>query len=334
MTETLLQKVIETSDIGDEHGKFLTKEQANSFIDFVWDGRVLFNEAQKIVMSAPEKEWYAAAVGARIVRKAIEAVDTGENARAKFTRVSLRTQKVRLDWELSTESLEDNIEGRGLDDHLARLFGNQFGQDIEEVSIHGDEDSDDPLLSVLDGWHKQALDRGRVISHADATKGLNVKDFKAALNAMPRKYLSRKDDFRWYAPTSLVNDYLYSQTTNTVPDSIVADRLRQLPIVTGAAGYSTTLPFGVPLVEVPMFDSQFNEVNSQTGVSGNDDTSFLELTTPKNRIIGIQRDIQVGREYKIKKDAYEYTMYLRFAIAWQNTDTIVTVDDIPVGLDD
>lgn len=330
MSNEMLEKVITTSKIGTSADGYLTKDQANSFIDFVWDGRVLFNDAQKITMTAPEKEWYAAAVGARIVRKATEAVDTGENATAQFTRVSLRTVKVRLDWELSAESLEDNIEGEDLDDHLARLFGNQFGQDIEEVSILGDTTSADPLLKTLDGWHKQALQGGRVVTRT-ATGGLQRSDFNQALKAMPRKYLSRKGDFKFYGPTSLVNDYLYSQSEmGNVPNEIVAGTLRQSPVTSGPAGWSTSWPFGVELIEVPMFDSQFNVVNSQTGTSGADDTAFIELTTPKNRIIGIQRDIQLGREYKIKKDAIEYTMYLRFAIAWQNLDAVVTVDNIPV----
>lgn len=326
----ILEKVVTTMAIGTSADGFLSKEQANKFIDFVWDGRVLFNDAQKITMSAPEKEWYAAAVGARIVRKATEAVDTGENASAQFTRVSLSTTKVRLDWEISAESLEDNIEGKGLDDHLAYLFGNQFGQDIEEVSILGDKTSPDPLLKTIDGWHKLALEGGRVVQHS-GTAGLGRADFNKALKAMPRKYLSRKGDFKFYGPTSLINDYLYSQSEmGNVPNEIVANTLRQSPITSGAAGWSTNWPFGVELIEVPMFDSQFNVVNSQTGTSGADDTSFIELTTPKNRIIGIQRDIQQGREYKIKKDAIEYTMYLRFAIAWQNLDAVVTVDNIPV----
>ncbi|ASZ74886.1 virion structural protein [Rhodococcus phage Trina] len=326
----MLEKVITTMGIAADGNGFLSVDQAKSFIDFIWDGRVLFNDAQKIVMTAPEKEWYAAAVGARIVRKATEAVDTGENASAQFTRVSLRTTKVRLDWEISTESLEDNIEGRGLDDHLAQLFGHQFGQDIEELSIHGDDTSSDKLLKTFDGWHKLALEGGRVVTHAGAG-ALGRQDFNKALKEMPRKYLSRKSDFKFYGPTSLVNDYLFSQSEiGIVPNEIIANTLRQSPVTSGAAGWSTNWPFGVELIEVPMFDAQFNQVNAATGTSGADDTSFIELTTPKNRIIGIQRDIQVGKEYKIKKDAIEYTMYLRFAIAWQNLDAVVTVDNIPV----
>ena len=38
------------------------------------------------------------------------------------TKVDLSTKKLRLDWEVSTEALEDNIEGAALEDHLVRLM--------------------------------------------------------------------------------------------------------------------------------------------------------------------------------------------------------------------
>ncbi len=40
-----------------------------------------------------------------------------------------------MDWELSTESLEDNIEGADLEDHIARLMATQAGNDIEEPKL-------------------------------------------------------------------------------------------------------------------------------------------------------------------------------------------------------
>lgn len=334
MSNEMLEKVITTSTIGNEAGDgFLTIEQADKFIDYIWDATVLWQEADKKKLNSPESEWQSVTVGARIVRKATEAVDTGENATANFTKVSLRTTKLRLDYELSTESLEDNIEGTDLDDHLSRLFSHQFAQDLEELSIHGDTNSSDPLLSAFDGWHKKALAGGRVVSAAGGTGNgqLSRKHFNQALKAMPRKYAQRKGDLRFYASTGLVQDYLYSQSENgIVPNEIIQGTLRQSPIPTGAAGYTTTFPFGVELKEVPLFDTQFNEINAGTGMSGNDTTSFMELTAPKNRLVGIQRNVQVFREFKPRKDAIEYTMYVRFGVAWFNLDAVVTVTGIPV----
>ena len=333
MSNELLQKVITSSGLGSTDGAFLNKDQAKNFIDFAWDATTLAKEADRRVMSAPEQSWNTVAVGARITRGAIEAVDTGENAAASFTRLTLRTHKLRLDWELSADSLEDNIEGQDLDTHLARLFANQFGQDLEDLAINGDTTSSNGLLKVADGWHKQAL-QGRVVDASDTSKfgdQLGRRHFNAALKALPRKFQARKGDLRFYASPQLCNDYLFAQSEmNANPADIVLQALRSSPITTGDAGTTVASPFGVPLKEVPMFDTGFNEANADTEVSDLEDTSYLELTAPKNRIWGIHRDIQLFREYVVKKDTIEYTMYIRAAWAWQNLDAVVTVTNIPV----
>lgn len=333
MSKEMLQKVITSSQIGAADDGFLKKEQADKFIDYAWDATVLMKTAQKRKLNAPEAEWDAVNIGARIVRKATEAVDTGENAGANFTKVSLRTTKLRLDWELSTESLEDNQEGESLDDHLARMFATQFGTDLEDLAINGDTTSSDPLLKSYDGWHKQALLGGHVRPAATGTGNaqLSRAHFNQALRAMPRKFLARKGDLKFYVSPALMNDYLLSQSEmGIVPNEIVQGLLRQSPVVSGAAGYSTTMPFGVETIEVPLFDTGFNEVNASTGTGTGDTTSYLELTSPQNRIVGVQREIRLYREFANKKDTIEYTMYYRAGIAWQNLDAVVTVNNIPV----
>lgn len=329
----MLQKVITSQQIGAADDGFLKKEQADKFIDYAWDATVLMKSAQKKKLNAPEAEFNTVSVGARIVRKATEAVDTGENAGANFTKVSLRTTKLRLDWEHSTESLEDNIEGESLDDHLARLFSHQFGQDLEDLAINGDTSSSDPLLKSFDGWHKQALAGGHVRTAVGGTGNaqLSRAHFNQALRAMPRKFLARKGDLRFYVSPALLNDYLLSQSDKgIVPDEIVAGMLRRSPVTEGEAGWSTSMPFGVQTVEVPMFDTGFNEVNASTGTGTGDETSYLELTAPNNRIVGVQREIRLYRKFAEKKDTTEFTMYYRAAIAWQRLDAVVTVDNIPV----
>lgn len=327
---TLLEKVVTSSGLGATSDGFLTKDQADTFIDFAWDATVLAKESDRRTMNAPEQTWNTVAVGARIVRGAVEAVDTGQNAAPNFTRLTLRTHKLRLDWEISSESLEDNIEGQDLDTHLARLFAGQFGQDLEDLAINGDTTSDDPLLKVADGWHKQAL-TGRVVDGTALGDQLNKAHFNAAMKALPRKFQARKGDMRFYASPQLANDYLYSLSEMTAnPADMVMSALRSSPTVDGDAGSAVAAPFGVPLIEVPMFDTGFNAANAATDVSELEDSSYIEFTAPKNRVWGIQREIQLFREFITKKDTIEYTMYVRAAWAWQNLDAVVTVNNIPV----
>lgn len=327
---TLLEKVVTSSGLGATSDGFLTKDQADTFIDFAWDATVLAKESDRRTMNAPEQTWNTVAVGARIVRGAVEAVDTGQNAAPNFTRLTLRTHKLRLDWEISSESLEDNIEGQDLDTHLARLFAGQFGQDLEDLAINGDTTSSDPLLKVADGWHKQAL-TGRVVDGTALGDSLNRAHFNAAVKALPRKFQARKQDMRFYASPQLANDYLYSLSEMTAnPADMVMSALRTGSTVEGEAGGAVAAPFGTPLIEVPMFDTGFNVANAATDVSALEAKSYIELTAPKNRVWGIQREIQLFREFVTKKDTIEYTMYVRAAWAWQNLDAVVTVNNIPV----
>lgn len=335
MSETILQKVVTSTNIGTgvAGDGFISKKQADKFIDMAWDATVLGKECETRKMTAPEEEWTTVAVGARIARAAVEAVDTGKNVHPSFTKVSIRTSKVRLDWELSTEALEDNVEGQGFDEHLATLMAHQFGQDMEDLAINGDTTSTDPLLRTFDGWHKQAMNGGRVVEHVGGpTVGLNRADFNRAIANMHRRTIARRSDAKFYASTQLIQDYLFKQSEmGNVPNEIVVAALGKAPTPTGAAGDSPIRPFGFELKEVPLFATDFNQYNASTGTTlGEDETSYLELTSPKNRIWGVQRDIKLYREYNPKKDTIEYTMYFRVGIAWNNLDEVVVVDNIPV----
>ena len=53
---------------------------------------------------------------------------------------------------------------------------------------------------------------------------------------------------------------------------------------------------------------------------------YVELTFPQNRVWGFQRDVVVHREYKPKKDTIEYTVFVRFGIAWEELDAVAFAD--------
>lgn len=339
MSNEMLEKLVSTSSIGGgPGGGYLTIDQANTFIDHIFDAAVLWNRATRKKMSSNLSEWPEIRVGARVVRGATEGVDDGKNAVASFTKVSLQTAKFRFNWEVSTESLEDNIEGESFDNHLLRKMTHQVGQDLEEVSIWGDDSLSavaEPLLHKIDGWHKQALAYGHVRPAASGTGNaqLSREHFYQALRALPVKYTRRKADLGFYVAGTAYSEYLYSQSTaGIVPDEIIAGErhLRNIPLAQGAAGDSNSFPFGVGITEVPMFDSNFNETNAGTGSGPLDATTFLELTPHANRLVGIQRDIKIYRNFAPQKDTYEYVGYVRMGVGWQNPDAVVTLTGIPV----
>ena len=93
------------------NGGLLNAEQSARFLDYMFDATVIGKVARTVRMRADTTEIDRMSVGEKLMRLATEADDTGVNAPVTFSKISLSTKKLRLNWELSTESLEDNIEG-------------------------------------------------------------------------------------------------------------------------------------------------------------------------------------------------------------------------------
>ncbi|AXG66148.1 major capsid protein [Streptomyces phage Annadreamy] len=330
MSNELLEKVIRTTEVGAGGGGLLNAEQADRFIDYMWDATVLGSQVRTIRMRATEVDIDKVGVGERLMRVATEAVDDGVNAGAVFTKISLTTKKLRLDWELSTESLEDNLEGEALEDHIARLMATQAGNDIEDVAINGNTAlTSDPLMKAFDGWRKLALAGGHVVDHGG--QPLNRAAANKALKAMPRKYMQRRNGLKFFTGSNLIQDYLYGLTqtaSGLISLEQVAQNVTQNGVRTeGAAGFTSQAIFGVPVQEVPLFlETLDGDYSGQTGDHGD-----LWLTFPKNMLWGVKREIQVYREFKPKKDTIEYTMYCRVGTQIENADAFVVVKNVKVS---
>lgn len=340
MSNELLEKVIRTSEIGaDTNGGLLAPVQARRFIDYMWDATVLGSQVRTIRLAGNEEEIQRIGVGERLMRAATEAVDDGINVGVAFTKISITTKKMRMDWELSTDSLEDNIEGDALEDHIARLMTAQAGQDLEDVAINGDTRlTRDPLLKVFNGWRRLARDGGHVIDAGG--EGLSGTVFNSALKAMPRKFMQRRNGMKFFTGANLMQDYLYSLTTNNAAGQGYPTGPQGASIVQnggavadGDAGWTVNVAsFGVSVQEVPLL----SETQDGDYAAGGDndpagDHGELWLTFPQNLIWAIKRDIQVYREFKPKKDSIEYTMYCRVGTEIENKDAFVVVKNVGVA---
>lgn len=333
----LLEKVIRTTEIR-EGGGLLDTEQANRFIDYMWDATVLGAQVRTIRLRGDEQEITRMGVGERLMRAATEAVDDGMNVGVAFAKISLSTKKLRLDWELSTETLEDNIEGAAFEDHVARLMTAQAGQDLEDIAINGDTRlTRDPLLKVFNGWRRLGRDGGQVVDAAG--KGLSRDVFNSALKAMPRKYMQRRGGLKFFTGANLMQDYLYSLTTDA--DALTQAQGAQIvqnggATAPGAAGWTINVAsFGVPIQEVPLLsETQDGDYAAYTEgdvtYDPTRDHGELWLTFPQNLLWGVKREIQVFREFKPKKDSIEYTMYCRVGTEVENKDAFVVVKNVAV----
>lgn len=343
MSDTLIEKVVATDTIQGANPVGtggLTYAQADRFLDYMWDATVLGDLVRTRRMRAVEEEIDTIAVGARLVRGATEAVDTGENVQPTFGKLSITTKKYRLDWELSSESLEDNIEGEALEDHIARLMATQMGNDLEDIAINGDTASSIPGIGVDDGWRKRAVAGAHVVDNKGGL--LDRSTFNKALKAMPRKYMARRNGLRFFTGSNALQDWLFSfqqvEAGFVNPESAAAAGLANGVRTDGNAGFIAGRPFGTILQEVPLFledrDGDYDADSGTSGVqlpSGSINHTDLWLTFPDNLIWGIKRDITVYREFKPKKDTIEYTVYTRQGVQIENLDAFVVVKNVRIS---
>jgi hypothetical protein len=301
-------------------GGILLPEQARRFIDYVWDATVLAKDGRRVTMRANTMELEKVNVGERVIRAAAQANNDYTNAGATFTKVELTTKKIRLDWEVSTEALEDNIEGGALEDHLVRLMTNAFANDIEDLAINGDG-STGAFLSIMEGFvHKVENDGDAHEALVTVTDNNWTTDvMQEIILAMPRKYRAIKQNLKFYAGTDAFQGIV--KNNGTLADAIAeafaprtggTERNRQAYLDGQAqtfGGARTTRVLGIDVQEVPYYPAD-----------------YVDLTFPANRVWGFQRDITVNREYKPKKDTIEYTVFVRFGLQWEELDAVAYAD--------
>jgi hypothetical protein len=258
-------------------------------------------------------------------------------AGATFSKISLTTRKLRLDWELSSESLEDSIEGPDLEDHIARLMATQAGNDVEDVLINGvgpvsASAGSSGLMGAFKGFRSLAVTNAHVV---DANGyGLDKSVFNAAIKALPRKYKQRRNQLRFFAGSQLVQDYLYNLTASggqVNPYDIASGIIRgDVAANDGGPGTTTPFAFGIPVINVPLMDETRDASGYQNGEAGYAGVSSassvygdVHLTFPQNFIVGIKRDVVVYRVFQPKKDTIEYTLFIRVGCAIENYDAHV-----------
>jgi hypothetical protein len=289
-------------------------------------------------MNSDTVELNRMAIGERLVRVATEAVDDGVNPAVAFTKVSITAVKLRMDWELSSESLEDGLEGDALEDHIARLMSAQAAQDLEDLAINGDTigHTNDALLKAFDGWRKRLFYGGTVLDAGNITLPdgsgageLHRGTFNAALRAMPRRFNNRAG-LKFFTATGLLQDYMFRE--QLMDQGGFPERSGNTEGGDNNpgpnAGWSPTSPYGVRAQEVPLFPEYDIDADGAGAGTATVGASDVWLVNPQNLVWGVKREIQVFREFKPKKDTIEYTMYTRVGCNVENPQASVVVKNV------
>lgn len=276
-------------DTGSMSSGLLNPEQSRTFIQQTFEATPLGSLIRHEMRTAKTGEIDKIGIASRILRKKTENTDDGYRVNVNASQVDYSTTAVRLPWEITEETLRENIEGENFEATITNLMTTQLGVDCEDLYLNGDTetdstDADYDFLKINDGWIKQISNGGHVYD-ASSESSMSLDMFYKALAAIPNKYNNGK--LRWLMSPRRAQEwelYLLNQVIGkggAVPESIY------------------TAPVKIPVVECP---------------SMSDDT--ILLTDPKNLIVVNTYDVKIRKTVEgkeaIMQDKRFYVVHMDF----------------------
>lgn len=288
----------------------LNPEQSKQFLKQVFDSTPLMDAIRRELRKSRTGEIDKIGIARRILRKKTENTDDDYRAGVDTSKVEYATTAVRLPWEISGETLRENIEGNNFESVVTDLMSRQVGIDLEDLSINGDEDAspgdDYDFLKINNGWIKQIEEGGHVYDATDAG-GMSIEMFYKALGELPNKY--NDGQLRWIMSPRRAQDwemYLLNQVITaggSVPDSLYES------------------PAKIPAL-----------------ICANMPDDKILLTNPKNLIVVNTYNMQIrktneGKEAVLKDMTY-YVIHLDFDPVIEELDATAIIKGIGVVTDD
>lgn len=194
---TLVTKAaIETSIVTDG---LLQPYQAKRFLQQTFDVTPLMQSVRHVMRTEKSGEIDKIGIGRRKLRAKVENVDDGYRATPDFGSIHYETKAVRLPWEITEETIRQNIEGENFEATVTNLMTSQVGVDTEDLLINGDEEisKDDPdydFLKLNDGILKLIKNGGHVID-VSGSDDMAMEMFYKAVAAVPNRFNNGR--LRW-----------------------------------------------------------------------------------------------------------------------------------------
>lgn len=294
------------------NGGLLTPEQGDRFIDFVMDEPTMLPQCRVIRMAAPEVKVNRMGFASRIMRAARTSgseddggannryVRAADRAKPTTTQMTLTSKEMIAEVRIPYEALEDNIEGRSMEEHIMRLIASRAALDLEEFALWADTASSDAYLALDNGWLKRAA--SHIFDNNSA--GVNPAVFSSAMLALPQAYLKYLPQMRAYV--SMANTIKYR--TN------VSARLTGY----GDTALTTAMPLVAHGLQIEGAPSLAMDTVGATGL----------VTFPKNLVFGIRRDITVETDKDIRSREYIIVLTARVGLQIDDTDAVVKLVEI------
>lgn len=173
--------------------------QAKKFLRQTFDATPLIGAIRHETRTERKGEIDKIGVGRRLLRRKVENTDDGYRAKPNFGSIEYSCNPVRLPWEITEDTLRENIEGEDLETTITNLMTTQIGVDSEDLIINGDEatSSENPdydFLKLDDGVIKQVSTGGHILD-VTGSSNMELEMFYKAVASIPNKYNNGK--LRW-----------------------------------------------------------------------------------------------------------------------------------------
>jgi len=298
-------------------GGKLAAELADQFMDFMIEQQTTLSRIQTRRMNGPDGNTDELRVAARKIRKATEA--TAPTVANAVTTKRRTITNVEVIWaeDITLTFMEDNIERRGIEAHIAKALAQGFGNDNNDLAWNGDSaQSAGTFEGCNDGFSKLAGADGEVNTvilsqTVYGTVDTVQKVLKFMLRAMPINFQGRVD-----------NAFFVPMRTAMIYAEEVSQRLTGLGDQVLINGFPSLRYFGLPVIAEP----------HMTGTTGQSTGSKAVLTPLGNLFFAMQRAIMIDAMWQPRKRVVEYTLSARTDYQYATGQALVLASAIPVAL--
>lgn len=268
----IIRKAADTITTGVVTSGLLQPYQAKKFLKQTFDATPLMGAIRHEFRTEKSGQIDKIGIGRRLLRRKTENKDDGYRAKPTFGQIEYQTVAVRLPWEITEETLRENIEGQNFETVVTNLMTTQIGVDTEDLLINGDEqtptsDPDYDFLSLNNGIKKLITNGGHIVD-VSGSVDMEMEMFYKTVASMPNKYNNGK--LRWLmSPTRAQQWELFLLNKVINNGGVVPETLYKSPV----AIPSMVVP-GLSDDVVILIDPQnIVEVNTYTVKIRKDDSS-------------------------------------------------------------
>lgn len=284
-------------------GGLMNTQQFNTFYRKMIDAPTILRDARNVPMQSDSMKIEKIGFGARVLKPGVEATPLADEDRSKPTTstITLNAKEVIAEVNISYDTLENNIEGAGIQDTIMSLLAERVALDMEELIVNGDTASVDTYLKLVNGIRKQAT--SHVVDFASAA--LDRTAFKKGYAAVPAKYLRNPQDWRFY--TSHITELDWKDQ--------VAARQTALGDTALQGGLSTA--YGVPVKGIAMLQPYDNGSAKMV--------SDAVLTVPRNIVVGFSRNVRVEVDKDIRSRLFIIVLTAKLDVLFEEEDAVAKI---------